>query len=245
MSPFKRTQRASAKQRARGAHAKPAAPRGVADVPVELQTRDYQFPRVQLPQERPHPSPTELRESLDDERTQQLPPVALAGVVLDGTPKPAQHDGLAPAAAPSIPDPQVAAQVREAADLMHREHAAARHADAQTRVAALEAAVLGRPAPRHAALPVSRARHVPPAPGARGFDSRFWSELGAVQHRVHAVADTLAVNNDQAAAALDERLWRLEFAQRDETAQTNAPRLPRRKPGAARAAIEAGELVSQ
>ena len=109
MSPLKRTARASAKRAAgRGRHARPAEPRTTAaDVPAELRPADYGFPTVHLPQGHAHVTSTELMAALDNEPgddeapTQQLPPVALAGVVVDEQPQPAHAEGLAPV--PSVP----------------------------------------------------------------------------------------------------------------------------------------------
>jgi hypothetical protein len=82
----------------------------MVDVVDELEQLDDQFPRVDVPH-RPV-SADELLEALADDAggdqpTQELALSALSGVVVDEPtgPQPARHEGLAPAAAPSIPAP--------------------------------------------------------------------------------------------------------------------------------------------
>lgn len=273
MSPFKRSQRAKDKQRARGAHAKPAPEKlrggeppvgrepfvqllgtpGAfgASVPVELAEQDYEFPHVDVPRSRPIVSAGELLEALEgddepeaDERPTE--PIPVIGTVLDGEPQPARHAGLAPAAAPVIPVPDN--------PFLNAHPPRGRHAgrpepepqvasplgpDQSAALSGPELAILGRPVPANLPAPVR-------APRPRGrvfgeFDGAFWSLLIATQRRAHAVADTLARDNDRTANALDRALEAAQQCVDDGLAQINAPTstLPRRTPGAAKAAVDA------
>lgn len=123
MSPFKRTQRATAKQRA-GRQRKPlqsppvawpqarssaawlsADPsRPMAEIPSELAGPDYAFRRVELPDVRPLVSPGELRAALDDE--DDTPTQPITGVIVPEQPQPAAAPGLEPAQ-PSAPQAAV------------------------------------------------------------------------------------------------------------------------------------------
>lgn len=67
MSPFKRKQRATAKQRAKTGR------RTASGVPPELRPTGYGFPHVELPPSRPLVDHKQLRAALDDEPTEQLP----------------------------------------------------------------------------------------------------------------------------------------------------------------------------
>lgn len=173
-------------------------------------------------------------------------PIPVTGKVLDDEPQPARHAGLVPAAAPVIPVPSL--------PFLNAHPPRGRHAgrpepepqvaaplgpDQSARLSGPELAILGRPVPANLPAPVR-------APAPRGrvfgeFDGGFWSLLIATQRRAHAVADTLARDNDRTANALDRALEAAQQCVEDGLAQVNAPTstLPRRTPGAAKAAIDA------
>lgn len=223
--------------------AQPVAPaprhgRLSVQLPTEPRPTDHGFPRVQLPTRRPV--------AVDD-----TPPIA--GKVVDETPKPVRREGLAPAAAPSIPVPSTrflndgakAAFGADGPELVQLPQVAAPLGPDQTaKLSGYELARLGRPVPLDAP-PSSRPalpRHGAPS---REFDGGFWRQVLAGKRRAHSVADTLEANNDKDAVSLDERLDRLERRVAEARTQINARPLPHRTPGAFRAEIQAGRgLVS-
>lgn len=293
MSPLKRHQRAKDKARARGRHARPEPERlrggdypivrapfvqlpgspGAygTEVPVELRSQEYEFPRVELPQSRPPVTAAQLREALDadadEQPTQPLPNVKRLAEI--EALQPARHEGLAPAAAPVIPVPSLpflnAHPPRPAAP-ERSQPPEPRHAKAlPARLTDIELVMLGRPVPSDAPTTPS----LPPAPEPyqailrdtdhellfTSFDAEFWRERDAEIARYTQQANEAVAQAVSAGLALDARMGRLEaeraawdgmtaWLYEGTLADATAP-LPRRTPGAALAEIEAsrGELV--
>jgi len=268
VSPFKRQERAAAKQRARGSHAKPGGPvyplllnpnAPAAEVPPELAERDYEFPPVQLPASRPLVDHTQLLAALDDdEPTQPLPKV---GKVLDEAPQPAQHEGLAPAAAPSIPvpaNPFLNAAAPQSTQVVVRQGNAL-----PARLTDVELAMLGRTArldtPQAPSLPAPLRRDAAHPYRFDAFDAEFWEQVETTVRQQSAGPGGLRMSTDAAMDALDAHLAAVDAAHREQVergtgmeyavwlasqlADVERP-LPRRVPGAS-LAIEAsrGQLV--
>ncbi|MGH3416756.1 MAG: hypothetical protein ACRDVE_04385 [Actinocrinis sp.] len=187
MNPTKRQQRATSKAKTgRGRHAKPAEPR--AEVPPELRPTDYEFQRVALPEQRPHPTVEQLRAALDDEQpTQRLPRV---GVVVDQAPAPAQHEGLAPAPGPHIPEP--------------------------VPVPVPTSQFLNAGATPEPPLPApTRGQHRPGLVFST-FDGAFWHTVITHKRRAQAVADVLEADNERTAVEMTARLDAIERMLRGE-----------------------------
>jgi hypothetical protein len=186
----------------------------------------------------------------------------LDGLVLGEAPQPAQHEGLKPVPVPSLPflnahpprpDAPTEVIVRQGNAL-------------PARLTAPELMLLGRPIPADAPSAVRPPKPGIPAPVQRdrehqlvfgAFDAEFWEQVETTVRQRQAGPGGLRMSTDDAMAALDEHLARVERAHRAGIARVGAHEyashladasrpLPRRTPGAALKAIEAsrGELVA-
>jgi hypothetical protein len=185
----------------------------------------------------------------------------LDGLVLDEAPKPAQHEGLAPVPVPSLPFLNAHPPRPEpSAPWLHVGNAL------PAALTSVELMLLGRPIPEHAPRTVHPPAPSVPAPIRRdrehrlvfgAFDAEFWEQVETTVRQRQAGPGGLRMSTDDAMAALDEHLARVERAHRAGIARVGAHEyashladasrpLPRRTPGAVLAAIEAprSELVA-
>lgn len=259
MSLLKRKQRAKAKERARGTHARPGGPvyplmrvsaAGLLmnpsaphnEVPAELQSRDFDFPRVPLPDARPQVSAAELRDALADDDTQPIEPFwpgekgpelvepiklpeypVFAGKVVDEAPQPAQHEGLAPAAVPVIPVPSL--PFLNAGAPQPRTEVIVRVGNAlPARLTDVELAMLGRAvpldAPQAPSLPAPLRRDARHPFRFDAFDSEFWELVNDTARQYQGGPGGLRMSTDAAMDALDAHLAAIDAVHREQVQRT-------------------------